>query len=57
LKATDQEKPRSCGDAGSLVIGIESISMPITSREGPPSKWSEGYFRFLCPGCGECGPR
>jgi len=22
-------------------------------REGPPSKMSEGYFRFLCPHCGE----
>jgi DNA primase len=22
-------------------------------REGPPSKISEGYFRFLCPRCGE----
>jgi hypothetical protein len=22
-------------------------------RAGPPSKWSEGYFRFLCPHCGE----
>ena len=22
-------------------------------RQGPPSKHSEGYFRFLCPSCGE----
>jgi DNA primase len=22
-------------------------------RKGPPSKWSEGHFRFLCPACGE----
>ena len=22
-------------------------------RDGPPSKMSEGYFRFLCPHCGE----
>ena len=31
--------------------------MPVTiaalGREGPPSKMSEGYFRFLCPRCGE----
>ena len=31
--------------------------MPVTiaalGREGPPSKMSEGYFRFLCPHCGE----
>ena len=31
--------------------------MPVTiaalGRDGPPSKWSEGYFRFLCPNCGE----
>ena len=33
------------------------LPMPVTiaalGRKGPPSKWSEGYFRFLCPGCGE----
>ena len=33
------------------------LPMPVTvaalGRDGPPSKWSEGYFRFLCPGCGE----
>ena len=31
--------------------------MPVTiaalGRDGPPSKMSEGYFRFLCPHCGE----
>ena len=31
--------------------------MPVTiarlGRDGPPSKMSEGYFRFLCPRCGE----
>src|SRR5271156_6232178 len=33
------------------------LPMPVTiaalGRTGPPSKMSEGYFRFLCPGCGE----
>jgi len=33
------------------------LPMPVTiaalGRDGPPSKWSEGYFRFLCPNCGE----
>jgi len=33
------------------------LPMPVTiaalGRKGPPSKWSEGYFRFLCPRCGE----
>ena len=33
------------------------LPMPVTiaalGRAGPPSKISEGYFRFLCPGCGE----
>ena len=33
------------------------LPMPVTiaalGREGPPSKISEGYFRFLCPRCGE----
>ena len=31
--------------------------MPVTiaalGREGPPCKMSEGYFRFVCPRCGE----
>ncbi len=33
------------------------LPMPATiaalGRQGPPAKMSEGYFRFLCPGCGE----
>ena len=33
------------------------LPMPVTiallGPEGPPSKMSEGYFRFLCPRCGE----
>jgi hypothetical protein len=33
------------------------LPMPVTiaalGREAPPSKISEGYFRFLCPRCGE----
>src|SRR3954470_20862868 len=33
------------------------LPMPVTiaalGREGPPGKYSEGYFRFLCPRCGE----
>ena len=33
------------------------LPIPVTiaalGREGPPAKMSEGYFRFLCPGCGE----
>lgn len=33
------------------------LPMPVTiaalGREGPPAKMSEGYFRFLCPACGE----
>ena len=33
------------------------LPMPVTiaalGRAGPPAKISEGYFRFLCPGCGE----
>jgi DNA primase len=33
------------------------LPMPVTiaalGREGPPVKMSEGYFRFLCPRCGE----
>ena len=33
------------------------LPMPVTiaalGREGPPGKISEGYFRFLCPHCGE----
>jgi DNA primase len=33
------------------------LPMPVTiaalGREGPPAKMSAGYFRFLCPHCGE----
>src|SRR5277367_2430116 len=33
------------------------LPMPVTiaalGRDGPPAKMSEGYFRFLCPYCGE----
>jgi hypothetical protein len=33
------------------------LPMPYTiatlGREGPPAKMSEGYFRFLCPKCGD----
>lgn len=33
------------------------LPMPVTiaalGREGPPAKMSEGYFRFVCPNCGE----
>jgi DNA primase len=33
------------------------LPMPVTiarlGRAGPPSKISEGFFRFLCPQCGE----
>jgi hypothetical protein len=33
------------------------LPMPVTiaalGRDGPPSKISEGYFRFVCPHCGE----
>src|SRR5271156_4177756 len=30
-----------------------SVTIGALGREGPPSKTSEGYFRFLCPCCGE----
>lgn len=33
------------------------LPMPVTiaalGRDGPPAKISEGYFRFVCPNCGE----
>src|SRR5271155_2545095 len=33
------------------------LPMPVTiaalGREGPPSKIIEGYYRFVCPHCGE----
>ncbi len=30
-----------------------SVTIAALGRQGPPAKMSEGYFRFLCPGCGE----
>jgi DNA primase len=30
-----------------------SVTIAALGREGPPCKISEGYFRFLCPHCGE----
>ena len=30
-----------------------AVTITALGREGPPGKMSEGYFRFLCPGCGE----
>lgn len=29
------------------------VAIAALGRKGPPSKMSEGYFRFLCPHCGE----
>ena len=29
------------------------FTIATLGRQGPPSKMSEGYFRFLCPHCGE----
>ena len=29
------------------------VTIAALGRDGPPSKMSEGYFRFLCPHCGE----
>ena len=29
------------------------VTLAALGREGPPSKMSEGYLRFLCPHCGE----
>ena len=29
------------------------IALGKLGRQAPPSKEFEGYFRFLCPGCGE----
>jgi hypothetical protein len=29
------------------------FTITTLGRQGPPSKMSEGYFRFLCPHCGE----
>jgi DNA primase len=30
-----------------------SVTIAVLGRQGPPAKMSEGYFRFLCPRCGE----
>jgi len=30
-----------------------SITIAALGREGPPAKISDGYFRFICPRCGE----
>ena len=30
-----------------------AVTIAALGREGPPSKISEGHFRFLCPHCGE----
>jgi DNA primase len=44
-------------DAALLRRLRNDLPMPVTiaalGNEGPPSKMSEGYFRFLCPHCGE----
>src|SRR5271168_786456 len=29
------------------------VTIASLGRDGPPAKSSEGYFRFLCPYCGE----
>ena len=35
----------------------DQLPMDVTiaklGNAGPPAKWIEGYFRFLCPACGE----
>ena len=30
-----------------------TVTIAALGRKGPPSKWSEGFFRFCCPACGE----
>jgi DNA primase len=30
-----------------------SVTIATLGPDGPPSKMSEGYYRFLCPRCGE----
>lgn len=30
-----------------------AVTIAALGRAGPPAKVSEGYFRFLCPRCGE----
>jgi len=29
------------------------VTIGLLGREGPPAKITEGYFRFVCPHCGE----
>ena len=53
-----QRQARSSLLSSSLLRRLRNdLPMPVTiaalGREGPPSKMSEGYFRFLCPRCGE----
>ncbi len=31
-----------------------AVTIAALGRHGPPSKMSEGYFRFLCPQCNVC---
>src|SRR5450755_867705 len=30
-----------------------AVTIAALGRDGPPSKRSDGYFRFLCPHCGD----
>ncbi len=30
-----------------------AVAIAALGRQGPPAKQSEGYFRFVCPRCGE----
>jgi hypothetical protein len=30
-----------------------AVTIAALGREGPPNKISEGYYRFVCPHCGE----
>jgi hypothetical protein len=30
-----------------------SVTIAALGREGPPAKMSAGYFRFVCPRCGD----
>jgi hypothetical protein len=53
----DLEQDRTMISADLLRRLRNDLPMPVTiaalGRQGPPSKISEGYFRFLCPRCGE----
>jgi hypothetical protein len=44
-------------DAALLRRLRNDLPMPVTiaalGNQAPPSKHIEGYFRFLCPSCGE----